>query len=166
MWLTRKRPHRWDQRTLPFCRRGALGAQWELSGQIACVLPTTEPAGDGVWVASTPDINPPADETRTLWFEVTKPLMSTEPNRGMAHLEAFINYANHAQKLALYRAHRHRRRRATRRNRRLDPLATPERLDVRRDQRRSVSLIPRLRLGGYSGISTFLIAPAAAWSRV
>ena len=43
------------------------------------------------------DINPPADETRTLWFEVTKPLMSTDPNRGMAHLEAFINYANHAQ---------------------------------------------------------------------
>ena len=51
------------------------------------------------------DVNPPADETSTLWFEVAKPLMSTSPERGIAHLEAFVIYADHAQELALYRAH-------------------------------------------------------------
>jgi len=50
------------------------------------------------------DTNPPADETHTLWFEVAKPLMSTSPERGAAHLQAFLTYANHAQELALYRA--------------------------------------------------------------
>jgi hypothetical protein len=51
------------------------------------------------------DINPPADETHALWFEVAKPLMSTSPERGVAHLEAFVTYANHAQELGLYHAH-------------------------------------------------------------
>ena len=51
------------------------------------------------------DVNPPADETSTLWFDVAKPLMSTSPERGIAHLEAFVIYADHAQELALYRAH-------------------------------------------------------------
>jgi ESX secretion-associated protein EspK len=51
------------------------------------------------------DTNPPADETHTLWFEVAKPLMSTSPERGIAHLEAFVTYANHVQEVALYRAH-------------------------------------------------------------
>ena len=51
------------------------------------------------------DVNPPADETSTLWFEVAKPLMSTSPERGIAHLQAFVIYADHAQELALYRAH-------------------------------------------------------------
>jgi hypothetical protein len=51
------------------------------------------------------DVNPPADETHLLWFEVAKPLMSTSTARGAAHLEAFRTYANHAQELALYRAH-------------------------------------------------------------
>jgi hypothetical protein len=51
------------------------------------------------------DINPPADETHLLWFEVAKPLMSTSTSRGAAHLEAFLTYSNHAQELALYRAH-------------------------------------------------------------
>ncbi len=51
------------------------------------------------------DINPPADETHTLWFEVAKPLMSTSTQRGVAHLQAFVTYADHAQELALYRAH-------------------------------------------------------------
>jgi ESX secretion-associated protein EspK len=31
--------------------------------------------------------------------------MSTSPERGIAHLEAFVIYADHAQELALYRAH-------------------------------------------------------------
>ncbi|WP_210086309.1 hypothetical protein [Mycobacterium sp. OAE908] len=51
------------------------------------------------------DTNPPADETSNLWFEVMKPMMSTNPERGVAHLEAFVNYADHAQEQALYRAH-------------------------------------------------------------
>ncbi len=51
------------------------------------------------------DTNPPADETSKLWFEVMKPMMSTNPDRGVAHLEAFINYAEQAQEQALYRAH-------------------------------------------------------------
>jgi hypothetical protein len=51
------------------------------------------------------DIKPPADNSHALWFDVAKPLMSTNPQRGTAHLEAFIAYANHAQELELYRAH-------------------------------------------------------------
>ncbi|MBE1548680.1 hypothetical protein GGC64_002704 [Mycobacterium sp. OAS707] len=51
------------------------------------------------------DTNPPADETSNLWFEVMKPMMSTNPERGVAHLEAFVNFADHAQEQALYRAH-------------------------------------------------------------
>jgi hypothetical protein len=51
------------------------------------------------------DTNPPVDETSNLWFEVMKPMMSTNPERGVAHLEAFVNYADHAQEQALYRAH-------------------------------------------------------------
>ena len=51
------------------------------------------------------DINPPADETHALWFEVAKPLMSTSTQRGVAHLQAFVTYADHAQELAVYRAH-------------------------------------------------------------
>jgi hypothetical protein len=51
------------------------------------------------------DTNPPEDDTANLWFEVMKPMMSTNPDRGVAHLEAFVNYAEHAQEQALYRAH-------------------------------------------------------------
>ena len=51
------------------------------------------------------DINPPTDETRALWFEVAKPLMSTSTQRSVAHLQAFVTYADHAQELAVYRAH-------------------------------------------------------------
>ncbi|MBB2988944.1 hypothetical protein FHR72_000401 [Mycolicibacterium iranicum] len=51
------------------------------------------------------DSAPPADQTPKLWFEVSKPLMSTNPQRGTAHLNAFIAYADHAQELAVHRAH-------------------------------------------------------------
>lgn len=51
------------------------------------------------------DQEPPADETAKLWFEVAKPLMSTSPQRGIAHLQAFVTYAEHAQVHALHRAH-------------------------------------------------------------
>jgi hypothetical protein len=51
------------------------------------------------------DLKPPADEAPKLWFEVSKPLMSTNPQRGVPHLKAFITYAEHAQETALYAAH-------------------------------------------------------------
>ncbi|WNG87839.1 secretion protein EccK [Mycobacterium sp. ITM-2016-00317] len=51
------------------------------------------------------DIAAPADDTARLWFEVAKPLMSTNPQRSVPHLKAFIAYAAHAQELALYHAH-------------------------------------------------------------
>src|SRR4029078_8028415 len=51
------------------------------------------------------DTNPPADETANLWYELRKPMMSTNPDRGVAHLEAFVNYSEHAKEQALYRAH-------------------------------------------------------------
>ncbi|WP_163796182.1 hypothetical protein [Mycolicibacterium sediminis] len=47
----------------------------------------------------------PADNSNALWFELIKPLMSTQPERAAVHLEAFVTYAEHAQEQALYRAH-------------------------------------------------------------
>jgi hypothetical protein len=47
----------------------------------------------------------PEDESAALWFELTKPLMSTASTRGVAHLEAFVKYADHVQELALFKAH-------------------------------------------------------------
>ncbi len=55
--------------------------------------------------AAPADQEPPADDTAKLWFEVAKPLMSTSPQRGTAHLQAFVTYAEHAQIHALHRAH-------------------------------------------------------------
>lgn len=51
------------------------------------------------------DIEAPADDTARLWFEVAKPLMSTNPQRAVPHLRAFVSYANHSQQLALHQAH-------------------------------------------------------------
>jgi hypothetical protein len=51
------------------------------------------------------DTSAPTDNSNALWFELIKPLMSTSPERAGAHLEAFVNYAEHAQEQALYRAH-------------------------------------------------------------
>lgn len=51
------------------------------------------------------DTAAPEDRSTLLWFELTKPLMSTASDRGMAHLKAFVEYADHAQEQALYRAH-------------------------------------------------------------
>ncbi len=51
------------------------------------------------------DATPPEDRSGALWFELTKPLMSTSPDRGITHLEAFVTYADHAQELALHKAH-------------------------------------------------------------
>ena len=72
----------------------------------AAQLAAVSPAGLSELLPPPPsDTNPPADETSKLWFEVMKPMMSTNPERGVAHLEAFVNYAEHAQEQALYRAH-------------------------------------------------------------
>lgn len=51
------------------------------------------------------DSTPPEDKSAALWFGLSKPLMSTSPDRGVAHLEAFVTYADHAQELALHKAH-------------------------------------------------------------
>ncbi|WP_157625912.1 hypothetical protein [Mycobacterium sp. 155] len=51
------------------------------------------------------DDTAPADKSQSLWRELQKPLMRTTEGREVAHLEAFINYANHQGELALHRAH-------------------------------------------------------------
>lgn len=51
------------------------------------------------------DINPPADESPAKWFDVTKTMFSSSTARGTAHLRTFVTYAEHAQELAVYRAH-------------------------------------------------------------
>jgi hypothetical protein len=51
------------------------------------------------------DTSAPTDNSNALWFELIKPMMSTSPERAGVHLEAFVNYAEHAQEQALYRAH-------------------------------------------------------------
>lgn len=77
-----------------------------ISPSAAAQLATVPDAGlTEVLPAAHAGIHPPTDQTHMLWFEVAKPLMSTNPNRGAAHLRAFITYANHAQELAIYRAH-------------------------------------------------------------
>ncbi|MGV0644271.1 secretion protein EccK [Mycolicibacterium sp. XJ2546] len=51
------------------------------------------------------DAKAPDDRQSALWFEVFRPLLSNAPDRGQAQLEAFVAYAEHAQELALHRAH-------------------------------------------------------------
>jgi ESX secretion-associated protein EspK len=51
------------------------------------------------------DATPPADQRSTLWWELMKHLMSSDADRGAAHLQAFSTYATHAQELALHRAY-------------------------------------------------------------
>lgn len=47
----------------------------------------------------------PDDQRSALWFEVFRPLLSNAPDRGQVQLDAFVAYAEHAQDLALHRAH-------------------------------------------------------------
>jgi hypothetical protein len=72
----------------------------------AATLAATSDAGltELLPVAPT-DVNPPADETFNKWFEVMKPMMSEAPDRGQAHLRAFVDYADHAQEKHLFMAH-------------------------------------------------------------
>jgi hypothetical protein len=51
------------------------------------------------------DANPPEDRRQALWFEVFRPLLSNVPDRAAVQLTAFVTYAEHAQELALHRAH-------------------------------------------------------------
>ncbi|MGE2692832.1 secretion protein EccK [Mycolicibacterium pulveris] len=51
------------------------------------------------------DTKAPDDQRSTLWFEVFRPLLSNAPDRGQVQLGAFVTYADHAQELALHRAH-------------------------------------------------------------
>lgn len=51
------------------------------------------------------DVNAPEDRRSQLWFEVFRPLLSNVPDRSAVQLEAFVSYADHAQELALHRAH-------------------------------------------------------------
>ena len=51
------------------------------------------------------DDTPPEDDTDALWFEMLKPLTQAGTGTEVAHLEAFIAYANNEYELALYRAH-------------------------------------------------------------
>jgi hypothetical protein len=51
------------------------------------------------------DASPPADQRTSLWFDLMKHLMSSDAERGVAHLQSFATYAAHARELALHRAH-------------------------------------------------------------
>jgi hypothetical protein len=51
------------------------------------------------------DTKPPDDQRSALWFEVFRPLLSSDPDRASAQLRAFVTYTEHAQDLALHRAH-------------------------------------------------------------
>ncbi|ULE35582.1 secretion protein EccK [Mycobacterium sp. IDR2000157661] len=51
------------------------------------------------------DDTPPKDNRALLWFEVFRPLLSNAADRGPVQLQAFVTYAEHAQELALHRAH-------------------------------------------------------------
>jgi hypothetical protein len=51
------------------------------------------------------DANAPEDRRSQLWFEVFRPLLSNVPDRAAVQLAAFVTYADHAQELALHRAH-------------------------------------------------------------
>ncbi|WP_082696777.1 secretion protein EccK [Mycobacterium sp. IS-1590] len=51
------------------------------------------------------DATPPEDRRALLWFEVFRPLLSNSPDRAPVQLQCFVAYADHAQELALHRAH-------------------------------------------------------------
>lgn len=55
--------------------------------------------------AAGADSKAPEDRSFDLWWEVSKPLLSKSTGRVVAHLEAFAIYAEHAEELALHRAH-------------------------------------------------------------
>lgn len=74
----------------------------QISGRLAQI-------GDGDLVKILPpapvDTNPPEDRRPELWDKVWQPLFSGASNRGQVHLQAFLEYAAHAQEWAVYGAH-------------------------------------------------------------
>ena len=55
--------------------------------------------------AAPADASAPEDRSAAMWFDMAVPLMSTTSDRGIVHMELMVQYADHAQELALYRAH-------------------------------------------------------------
>lgn len=51
------------------------------------------------------DVAEPEDKRSALWFEVFRPLLSNVPERAPEQIRAFVAYAEHAQDLALHKAH-------------------------------------------------------------
>lgn len=51
------------------------------------------------------EATPPDDNRALLWFEVFRPLLSNAPERSQVQLQHFVTYADHAQELALHKAH-------------------------------------------------------------
>lgn len=72
----------------------------------ATQLAAITPAGLTDLLPPSPtDAKPPEDRRADLWFEVFRPLLSNAPDRAQVQLEAFVTYADHAQEIALHRAH-------------------------------------------------------------
>jgi hypothetical protein len=55
--------------------------------------------------AAPADTSPPEDNSAAMWFNMAIPLTSATSDRGIAHMQLMVQYADHAQELALYRAH-------------------------------------------------------------
>jgi hypothetical protein len=55
--------------------------------------------------AAPADTSVPDDNSAAMWFDMAVPLMSTASDRGLAHMDLMVKYAEHAQDLALFRAH-------------------------------------------------------------
>ena len=77
-----------------------------ISPAAASKLAAVTPAGLSEVLPPPPtDATPPEDRRALLWFEVFRPLLSNAPDRGRVQMLCFVDYADHAQDLALHRAH-------------------------------------------------------------
>ncbi|OBG98995.1 secretion protein EccK [Mycobacterium sp. E136] len=77
-----------------------------ISPDAASKLAAITPTGLSEVLPPAPtDATPPEDRRALLWFEVFRPLLSNAPDRGRVQLLCFVDYADHAQELALHRAH-------------------------------------------------------------
>lgn len=74
----------------------------DAASKLAAIAPT---ALSEVLPAPPTDATPPEDRRALLWFEVFRPLLSNVPDRSQVQLQCFVTYADHAQELALHRAH-------------------------------------------------------------
>ncbi|RAV18434.1 secretion protein EccK [Mycolicibacterium sp. GF69] len=77
-----------------------------ISPNAATKLAAISPSGLSAVLPLAPaDDTAPEDRRALLWFEVFRPLLSNAPDRGQFQLQNFVIYADHAQELALHRAH-------------------------------------------------------------